>query len=173
MIRLFCGFDQREGPRFFGSRDAGMPLIARRDVLPQILDGLERLAGITGQWVDLLNELREVIPQLPATARGDVWVRIARVYSDKLNHLDYALASLGEAQKLTIPDAEKPAFLSLRADLCRRAQRWKDLADTLGQIAELTEAKDKRVDLYLEQGEIFETRLSDNAAAIAASSNCV
>lgn len=27
------GFDQREGPRFFGSRDAGMPLIARRDVL--------------------------------------------------------------------------------------------------------------------------------------------
>ncbi|MGO4175614.1 CocE/NonD family hydrolase [Bosea sp. TAF32] len=27
------GFDQREGPRFFGSRAAGMPLIARRDVL--------------------------------------------------------------------------------------------------------------------------------------------
>ncbi len=132
------------------------------------LDEIERLAGQAGQWVELLTEMRDLVPKQPKTEQAVLWIRIAKLYGEKLNHQDYALASLGEAQKLTIPDAEKPAFLSLRADLCRRAQRWKDLADTLGQIADLTEVKDKRVDLYLEQGEIFETRLSDSAAAIAA-----
>lgn len=42
------GFDQREGPRFFGSRDAGMPLIARRDVLAFESQPLEEDMAVIG-----------------------------------------------------------------------------------------------------------------------------
>ena len=132
------------------------------------LDEVERLAGQAGLWVELLTEMRDLVPRQPKTEQAVLWIRIARLYGEKLNHHEYALASLGEAQKLSIPDAEKKSFFTLRADLCRRAQRWKDLAESIGQLADLTDEKEKRVDLFLEQGEIFETRLSDNAAAVAA-----
>ncbi len=132
------------------------------------LDEVERLAGQAGQWVELLTEMRDFVPRQPQGQQAVLWLRIARLYGDKLNHHEYALASLGEAQKLGVPDGEKKALWALRADLSRRAQRWKDLSDALGQLAELTEEKDKRVDCYMEQGEIAETRLSDGAAAIAA-----
>lgn len=132
------------------------------------LDEVERLAGQAGQWVELLTEMRDLTPRQPKNEQAVLWLRIARLYGDKLNHHEYALASLAEAQKLGVPDSEKKSFATLRVELCRRAQRWKDLADTLGQLAELTDEKDKRVDLYLEQGEIFETRLSDGAASVTA-----
>src|SRR6185295_12158070 len=74
----------------------------KEDPTGEALDELERLAGTTGQWVELLNALREIIGQLPASAKADVWVRTARLYADKLNHMEYALTSLSEAQKLDI-----------------------------------------------------------------------
>lgn len=132
------------------------------------LDEVERLAGQAGQWVELLTEMRDLVPRQPRGEQAVLWLRIARLYGEKLNHHEYALASLGEAQKLGIPDGEKKALLLLRTDLSRRAQRWKDLADALGQLAELCEEKDKCVDCYMEQGELLETRLSDGAAAIDA-----
>lgn len=131
-------------------------------------DEVERLAGQAGQWVELLTEMRDFVPRRPKDEQAVLWLKIARLYGDKLNHLEYALASLGEAQKLGVPDSEQSLFLSLRADLSRRAQRWKDLAETLGLLAGATREKVRQVDLYLEQGELFESRLSDAAAAIGA-----
>lgn len=134
-----------------------------------LLDELERLAGTTGQWADLLTALREKLPSLPAGERPALWVRIARLYGDKLNHADYALASIAEAQKLDIKDeAAKRELLTLRVELCRRSERWKDLAEALGRLAEETEAADKKLDLFLEQGEIYESRLSDGVSAATA-----
>lgn len=138
-----------------------------------LLDDLERLAGISGGWVDLLSALREQMPQLPTDAHPELWLRIARLYGDKLNHLEYALASLGEAQKLQISDDSlRRRILELRVELNRRAERWKDLAESLGQLAasvgELAGGKERQIDLYLEQGELYETRLSDGVSAIAA-----
>jgi Tfp pilus assembly protein PilF len=135
------------------------------------LDELERLAGTTGQWVELLSALREVINagHLPLPVRADLWVRIARLYGDKLNHLDYALTSLQEAQKLDITDASTRRQLrELRVDLTRRAEKWKDLAEALGQLAAEVAERERRIDLYLEQGDIYETRLSDGVSAAAA-----
>lgn len=137
------------------------------------LDELERLAGVSGAWVDLLSALRDLMPQFQAQARPEVWLRIARLYGEKLNHADYALASLAEAQKLDISDATtRMKVLQLRVELNRRAERWKDLAESLGQLAQaLSDAADQRerqIDLYLEQGELYETRLSDGVSAIAA-----
>ncbi len=135
------------------------------------LDELERLAGISGLWVELLTVLREFMPQLPAASRPELWLRIAHLYGTKLNHLEYALASLGEAQKLDIFEpATRRKLLELRCDLNRRAERWKDLAEALGQLAaELADTeRDRKVQLYLEQGDLYESRLADGVSAIAA-----
>lgn len=136
-----------------------------------ILDELERLAGASGQWLELLNELREQVPQIPVAERAEVLLRIARLYGDKLNHSDYALASLAEVQKLDPKDEGlKRRLYALRIELTRRAERWKELADSLGQLAGLLGEgeKDRQLDLYLEQGEVFEARLSDGVSAAAA-----
>ena len=138
-----------------------------------LLDDLERLAGISGGWVELLTALREQMPHLPTAAHPELWLRIARLYGDKLNHVDYALASLAEAQKLEISDASlRCRMLELRVELNRRAERWKDLAESLGllaaSVADEAGGKDRQIDLYLEQGELYETRLSDGVSAIAA-----
>ena len=135
-----------------------------------ILDELERLAGASGQWLELLNELREQIPQLPVAERPEVLLRIARLYGDKLNHSDYALASLTEIQKLDPKDeALRRRVYTLRVELTRRAERWKDLADSLGVLAGLLEGeRERQIDLYLEQGEVYEARLSDGVSAATA-----
>ena len=136
-----------------------------------ILDELERLAAASGQWIELLTELREQVPQLPISERPEVLLRIARLYGEKLNHSEYALASLGEVQKL---DPKEPAtrrrLYGLRIDVTRKAEKWKELAESLGQLAGLMDEteKDRRLDLYLEQGEIYESRLSDGVSAAGA-----
>lgn len=141
--------------------------------LTGLYEEVERLAGASGAWVELLTALRELVPSLPAEQRPDAWLRIARLYGDKLSHVEYALASLSEAQRLEIKDAEtKRRLLTLRTELLRRAEKWKDLAESLVQLGDaLSEAeagKDKRLDLYLEAGEIYETRLSDGVSAAGA-----
>jgi len=140
-----------------------------------ILDELERLAGASGQWLELLNELREQVPLIPVGERPEVLLRIARLYGDKLHHSDYALASLGEVQKLEPKDPGiRRRLYALRIDLTRRAEKWKELAESLGQLAALIGEgegdgkKDQQLDLYLEQGEIYEARLSDGVSAAAA-----
>lgn len=136
-----------------------------------ILDELERLAGASGQWLELLHELREQVPLIPVGERAEVLLRIARLYGDKLHHSDYALASLGEVQKLDPKDPGiRRRLYTLRIDLTRRAEKWKELAESLGQLAALLGdgEKDQQLDLYLEQGEIYEARLSDGVSAAAA-----
>src|SRR5581483_10084783 len=61
---------------------------------------LERLASATGMWTELLSELAEIVPQLPEEDRAGSWVRIGRLYGDKLGHSEYALTSVEEALKL-------------------------------------------------------------------------
>ncbi len=136
-----------------------------------ILDELERLAGASGQWLELLTELREQVPLIPVGERAEVLLRIARLYGDKLNHIDYALASLGEVQKLDPKDPGlRRRLYGLRIELTRRAEKWKELAESLGQLASLLGEgeKEKQLDLYLEQGEVYEARLSDGVSAAAA-----
>lgn len=138
---------------------------------PELLDELERLAGVSGLWVDLLTALREAVPHVEAKQRPELWLRIAGLYGDKLNHIEYALASLGEAQKLEVSDsALRRRRAQLRVDLTRRGERWKELAEALGQLAaELPDGeRERKLDLYLEQGELYDSRLSDGVSAVTA-----
>lgn len=115
---------------------------------------LERLASATGMWSELLSELAEVMPTLPDGERAHAWLRIARLYGDKLNAAEYALTSLDEALKL---DATLSDAAELRISLLRRVERWTELAAALGAS-----------DRFVEQAEVLETHLADGAAAATA-----
>src|SRR6185369_10755441 len=67
--------------------EAFQALLAAFKEAPELghLDELERLAGTSGLWVELLSALRELMPQLEAPLRPGLWLRIARLYGDKLN----------------------------------------------------------------------------------------
>lgn len=151
--------------------EAFQALLAAQKEAPDMsqLDELERLAGTSGLWVELLGALRELMPQFAAEARPELWLRIARLYGEKLNHAEYALASLAEVQKLELTDAALRLRTSeLRANLTRRAERWKELAEALGQLAAEVQERERKIDLYLEQGDLYESRLSDGVSAMAA-----
>ncbi len=117
-------------------------------------DDLERLAAATGMWNELLSELTEVVPTLPDDERAQTWLRLARLYGDKLNAAEYALTALDEALNLepNLADAAE-----LRLQLLRRLERWQELAAALGAAGQ-----------FVLQAEVLETRLGDaNAAATA------
>ena len=83
----------------------------------------------TGMWNELLSELAEVVPTLPDGERAQTWLRLARLYGDKLNAAEYALTALDEALKL---DARRSTTRpSCASQLLRRLERWSELAAAL------------------------------------------
>jgi tetratricopeptide (TPR) repeat protein len=136
---------------------------------PEAWDELERLASATGQWTELLSDLTELVPTMAEPARAAAWLRIARLYGDKLNHVEYALTSVDEAFKLigdTSPILDEA--LELQVSLLRRAERWPDLATALGRRAGRVDGAADKADMLLEKADILESRLGDGAAAVSA-----
>ncbi len=126
---------------------------------------LERLAGAAGMWSELLAEYTAIAPQLKQELRAPHWTRVARLYGEKLGHAEYALTSVEEALKA---DPFHREALELKIDLLRKGEKWKELTTALGTRAENEVDTAKRFELYLEQADLFETRLSDGPAAAKA-----
>ena len=137
----------------------------REDPVDALATDLERLAAATGMWAELLKEYSEIVPALAQTARAAHWLRVARLYADKLGHDEYALGALDEALKVEPHHAEAEG---LRIDLLRRVQKWRLLADALGARADHEAEAARKGELYLEQGDVLESRLSDGPGAAAA-----
>lgn len=136
----------------------------KEDPRPELWTELERLASATGQWTELLAELTEIVPHMAEAERAAAWVRIARLYGDKLGHTEYALTSLSEALKL---EPELTEAQEMRIALLRRSERWKELSEALAKRAELEDAPGRKAELFMEQADIYESRLSDGAQAVA------
>ena len=103
-------------------------------------------------WSELLAELAEVMPTLPDGERAQAWLRIARLYGDKLNAAEYALTSLDEALKL---DAD-----------ARRRGRAAHRRSTSGSSAgrELAMALRRRRSGSSSRPRCYESRLGDGVA---------
>jgi len=127
---------------------------------------LERLAGATGRWNDLLAEYTQIAQtiQEPQAACA-LWVKIGRWYGDQLGHLDYAIESLRQALDKVSND---PAALSALTTYYRKTQKWKDLVGTLSALAQQETDPEKKVDLYLSQADVYEDELGQTDRAIAA-----
>ncbi len=107
-----------------------------------------------GCGASCLSELAEVMPTLPDGERAQAWLRLARLYGDKLNAAEYALTSLDEALKL---EPELADAAELRISLYKRLERWSDLAAALAETGR-----------FVEQAEVLDARLGDTAQAAAA-----
>ncbi len=145
----------------------------KEDPRPHTWDELERLASATGTWNELLAELTEIVPTLPEHDRGAAWLRIARLYGERMGHIEYALTSVTEAVRLlgapgseSVPAAKEAA--ELRIQLLGRGERWQELADALGVAATNERNSVRRSELYSEQADVLESRLGDGVGAAKA-----
>src|SRR6185312_8648722 len=121
---------------------------------PEAWAELERLAQATGTWSELLSELAEVMPTLPDGERAQAWLRLSKLYGEKLGSAEYALTALDEALKL---DPELAEAGELRIGLYKRLERWSELQQAYGDSGR-----------FVEQAEVLEARIGDSAGAAAA-----
>src|SRR5690606_1765230 len=85
---------------------------------------LERLAGVTNKWQDLLTDYTEVVQTLEhenIDSACDLWVKIGCWYGDHMLHVDYAIHSVEQALRL---NANHLGALSAMADFQMKRQSW-------------------------------------------------
>ncbi|MBK9070666.1 MAG: tetratricopeptide repeat protein [Myxococcales bacterium] len=129
---------------------------------------LERLAGATGKWAELLTEYTEQVRTLEVenrVAAAELWVKIGRWYSEHLSHVDYAMHSVQEALRI---DPGHPGALVALADLQRRRGMWRELQDTLNRHIAVEQDVAARTELSLQLAELWEGQLQDPQQALYA-----
>ncbi|MSP17021.1 MAG: tetratricopeptide repeat protein, partial [Myxococcales bacterium] len=128
---------------------------------------LERLAQASGRWNELLAEYSQVAQSLEAAEpmrAADLWVKIARWYAEQIL-MDHAMHSVQQSLRI---DAAHLGALAALGDFHRRRGAWTDLVETvLRRIAAETDA-DRRAELQLSLGELYESQLGDALRAIEA-----
>jgi len=130
------------------------------------LDRAEKLAEDTGAWAELVGDMAQVAGEIEdKEIAAGYWSRLGRWYHRKLDHLDYAVASYREAIKLDPARAEAHRGLG---EVFRVQQRWSELAESLGALAEREEERGQLIDLLLALGDLHETQLASTAKAIEA-----
>ncbi len=127
---------------------------------------LERLAGATSQWQELLEVLQRQaeLAQSPE-AKGALYLRLAESTELQSQDLDGAVRAYQEALVHTPASLEA---LDALVRLYRHGQAWQPLAEVLARRAELSPDEAERVRSWLELGSIWEQRVSDAGEAIAA-----
>lgn len=133
----------------------------------RIAERLEELAASTGNWEELVADDAERAVALEETdpvAACEQWVKVGRLYVDKLGNIDQGIASTRRALAI---DGDHLEALQLLSELQERAEAWFDLVETLGRRADLEPGLDERVELRLAVGDVFENRLDQPAAATA------
>lgn len=126
----------------------------------------ERLAAETEGWGELVADLSAVVPQIADKKVAALnWVRLGRWYHEKLRHDDYAVASFREALKL---DAARSDARDQLEELYRKHQRWGELAEELAAHVEIESDAQRKVDVLLALGDLYESQLASTAKAIDA-----
>jgi tetratricopeptide (TPR) repeat protein len=123
---------------------------------------LERLAGATGRFAELAEELEQAIPRLPEADRADAWTRLGSL-SAEIGATEAALGAFAAALGSS-PDHREAH--DRRLELLRRLERWSELADALAVLAE-REIAPQAARRHVERGAAHE-RVGDLSAACAA-----
>ena len=125
---------------------------------------LERLARSTNKWNELLSDYGTVVQNIvDPRVRADLHVKMGRWYGNELGRMDYAIASLQQALQL---DPECVKAYDALAEFYRKSARWAELVQVLKRQAELETEPEKKVKLYGNMAELYETQLSDPASSI-------
>ncbi|MBW2733345.1 MAG: tetratricopeptide repeat protein, partial [Deltaproteobacteria bacterium] len=132
----------------------------------ELQQDLERLAAATGLWSELVQEYSAVAQhqQEPRVA-CEWWVRVGRMYVEKLQHEDYAVAAFNHVLSL---NANHPEALSALAAVQKTKGDHKEQAKLLARQAKAEEDLERRADLLEQLGSLHANQLGSNEEAIAA-----
>jgi tetratricopeptide (TPR) repeat protein len=124
---------------------------------------VERYASATEQWGELVAFLNELAPSLkdPKVA-AVVWLKLSRVYHERLERPDYAVASLWHCLEKDPGCAE--AWDEL-ASIYKRKEQWFDLVHVLRKRLDATKDKQERVFFLLELADLYDSRLGNPTEA--------
>jgi len=127
-------------------------------VSSDLMGDLERLAGATGQWSDLLRDYTEqaLVERDKDTAVG-AWLRIARLAQREANQPETAIEALRNALRLDA--THEDAGRELRHAL-RQAKRWAELSEALVQQADAQPPLEGAGTL-LQAADLYESRVGD------------
>ena len=120
---------------------------------------LERLASMTARWEELLQAANEI---LAAVDKREVQValclKIGKWYADELGNPEYALACYQRVLQL---DSENATALQLTGHLYRANKQWDEYVEVLKRAVDFEKEDEKRKDLLVELGEVYEEYLGD------------
>lgn len=120
-------------------------------------DEIERVAGATRKWNDLLNAANTALGQATEPeVKIAICLRCAKWYAGELGHPEYAIPYYQQIQQLDPGNVPAQQQLS---ELYRSTQQWQLLAQTLGAIVGLTSDPRIKADTYVQMGELCETHL--------------
>ncbi|MCB9708426.1 MAG: tetratricopeptide repeat protein [Myxococcales bacterium] len=123
----------------------------------EITRELERLAGITQRWNELLSQANDALQQeRDPEIRLVLCLRCARWYGTELGHLEYAIPYYEEIRELD--PVNVPAMRQL-AELYRTTAQWQLLAKILVQLADMTNEPGEKMLRLVELGELCENQL--------------
>lgn len=126
---------------------------------------LERSAGLTQRWNEVLTAANESLQQLPPdeiNIKIAICLKCARWYGRE-GHPEYAIPYL--QQVLTI-DPVNLAAMRQMAELYRQTQQWDAYSKTLFRMVEMTEDPAERADVYVKMGELNETQFASVERAV-------
>jgi tetratricopeptide (TPR) repeat protein len=128
-----------------------------------LTEELLRLAEATEQWADLVSHFNEVIPAVEDDeVAASLWLRAARIYSERLGRSDYATAALGKGLEVAPKNLE---LWDALASIYKKNEQWAELAQVLRKRVELIDDEEDKVFYLMELGELYETRLNDPVEA--------
>ncbi len=128
---------------------------------------VERAAGVTGRWQDVVSTYRECVARAEAESDIDtasaLRLRLGRVLVDELQDVDLALR---EYRAVYEGDPNNETALAALEGLYRRTERWRELLDVYQRKRDLSVDPDERHRILFEIAKLYESQLSDPASAI-------
>ncbi|MBI5479604.1 MAG: tetratricopeptide repeat protein [Deltaproteobacteria bacterium] len=131
----------------------------------QILAGLERVAARTGRWGEVVGDYAQTLHDAMGTPAAAHWLRLGRLYEEKLGQLDFALSAYERAVALDPTLVEAHAA---RLAVLRRAERWRALVEALAAQLRIETDPARQTDLWVNMADVHETRLDEPAQAATA-----
>lgn len=131
----------------------------------EIRQDLERLAGATGMWNDLLQEYNTQVQTISdVKVQCDWLVRMGRLYANELHYDDYALASFNQAVAM---DAQRVDALEELVEVLRRKEEFKELTKVISKLVEMEEDTTRKIELLTEFAQVQLKELEGDEEAVS------
>jgi golgin subfamily B member 1 len=125
-------------------------------------EACKRILQKAGRWEEMASLLAEDAAAAPASGRAEILRRLARLYVDKLEASDRAVAVYREILNLEPKDV-----VALRAVVegYERTEKWADLAALLRSQLDQAASEGEKINLLRRLVGLYEERLQDLASA--------